>query len=498
MIEPSGGEKNSRGRWPPWLLIVLLAGYAVFLGENFAPVAAGADSGGYLNSARLLAQGRLSTPLRTVAEYKPINSWAHTPLGYLEATKEEVLKPAYPVGLPLHYALAGLIAGWFWGPLIVGVGGACAAVVLVYLCLRELEIGWPLAAAGATALAVSPLLLFTSFTPLSDTVATAWCAAAYLAALKSHRGRGWALLCGVAFSVTVLVRPANVILLPALVLVLWHWRRWLWAALGALPGAAVDALYNRMQYGSAFSSGYGPIFDIFKKEYFGPSVANYADTLRFVLPVGILALLLLPAVPWRRRPREYGAALVWAVAFLLFYAFYEFTAQTWWFLRFILPAFPALIILGIGGLDAALAGTAGRWRAVARAGAAVVVVAVSLGAAVSLARERHLMLQKEYQTPYVAVCKWARQNLPPNSLVACMQTSSAFYYYTNFPILRWDAIDPPDFAGLVAALQRSGRPFYAALFPFEQEDPRWHALPGHREKIADIKGVGIWKFSAAP
>ena len=500
MIDSPQRDPEPAPRWLQAGLVVALIGYAIFVGFNFAPVAAGADSGGYLNSARLLAQGKLATPLRALDEYQPVNSWAHTPLGFLEVTSEKMLKPAYPVGLPLHDAAAGLIAGWFWGPLFVGVGAALAAVALVYCCLRELRVSPTLAAAGAAALAVSPLLLFTSFTPLSDTLATAWCAFAFLAALKSARGGswGWAVACGAAFSVAVLVRPTNFILLPVLVLVLRPWAGWLWAGVGAVPGAIVNGLYNHAMYGGAFKSGYGPIFEIFKAEHFGPSLANYRETLPLALPVMFLAPLLLPLLPWRRWPREYGACVLWALLFLVFYAFYEFTQQAWWFLRFILPAFPALIILSVGGIEAAVSRAPDRWRTGLRIAAAALVVLGSTRAAVSLAQERHLMLQKEYQMPYVAVCHWARDHMPAGSLVACMQTSSAFYYYTTFPVLRWDAIDPPDFARLLTALQKSGRSFYAVLFPFESDDPRWLALPGKREKVAEVKGVGVWKFSAAP
>src|SRR5438105_1067436 len=133
----------------PWRLAMglLFVSYGLFLAAYFEPIPAGADSGGYLNSARLLASGRLREPLRTVPELPLADAGADTyvPLGYVDRGHEGVLTPAYPVGLPLHYALAGKLAGWHWGPLLVGVLAVLAALGGCYLCLRELDVESPLA-----------------------------------------------------------------------------------------------------------------------------------------------------------------------------------------------------------------------------------------------------------------------------------------------------------------------------------------------------------------
>ena len=98
--------------WAQWLTLSVLLGYGIFIGVNHAPVAAGADSGGYLGSARLLAHGRLMTHLRTVPEFKARTVWLHTPLGFEATEGSAVLRPTYPIGLPIHYAVGGLVAGW--------------------------------------------------------------------------------------------------------------------------------------------------------------------------------------------------------------------------------------------------------------------------------------------------------------------------------------------------------------------------------------------------
>ncbi len=481
-----------------WLCTLALIGYGIFLGVNHAPVAAGADSGGYLGSARLLSEGKLVTTLRTIPEFAARNVWMEMPLGYEAEEGTTILRPTYPVGLPLHYAIGGMIAGWYWGPLLVVVLSAVAAVVLCYFAARELEVSPVLAATGAAALAASPLFLYTSFIPMSDTVATAWCAAAFLAALRAKHGWKGGVLCGMAFSVAVLVRPSNAIMLPVLMLVLWHWRSLLWAAVGAIPGGAINAIYNHIMYGSAFRSGYGPIFNVFERRFFALSWANYKETLPYALPLMFVGLVLLPFLPWRKWPREFAACILWAVIFMLFYAFYEFTHQAWWFLRFLLPAFPALVLLGVAGLEAVLARVPAAGRQISRIVAGALIVFVSIKACVAVARERHFMLLKEYQEPYTAVTDWANHNLPAGALVAVMQLSSSFYYYTELPILRWDMVDPPDAAKLAAALKRSGRPLYAVLFPFEYEDVRIRRLPGEWRKVTEVKGVTVWQITLQP
>ena len=103
------------------------------------------------------------------------------------------------------------------------------------------------------------------------------------------------------------------------------------------------------------------------------------------------------------------------------------------------------------------------------------------------------MRLKEYQEPYQAVCEWANANLPKDSLIAAMLTSMSFYYYTEFPVMRWDAADPGPYANLKAALAQSHRPFYAVLLPAERDDALAR-LPGEWHHVADVKGIGVWRY----
>src|SRR5207247_606421 len=96
-----------------------------------------------------------------------------------------------------------------------------------------------LAAAGAAVLGGCPIFVFTSIQPLSDTLATTWTLASVFTALRARRHAGWAVACGAAFSVAVLVRSTNAVLLPALVVFLGlDWPRLARFVVGGIPGAA--------------------------------------------------------------------------------------------------------------------------------------------------------------------------------------------------------------------------------------------------------------------
>jgi hypothetical protein len=64
---PLPTETARAPRWFTWLALLALAGYAVFLCGNTTITAGGSDSSGYLNSARLLANGRYQGELRLPA-----------------------------------------------------------------------------------------------------------------------------------------------------------------------------------------------------------------------------------------------------------------------------------------------------------------------------------------------------------------------------------------------------------------------------------------------
>lgn len=478
-------------RWFCWFAAVALLGYGVFLGKYFTPAAGGSDSSGYLNAARLIASGHLTAPLRAVpgpADYAGVHV---QPLGFLVELERGRIVPTYPLGLPAHFAVVSRLVGWTAGPLLVGVGAALAALWLCYLVARELGLSWPLAAVGALTLGAFPVTLFIALQPLSDVLATTWCLAAMLAALRAQRTLRWAFICGAALAVAVFVRPTNVLLLPALVVFLGHWRRIAAAALGGLPGALALAWCNRHLYGSPWRMGYGSVFEAFDSAYFQPTMLHFAHWLAVMLPA---VFLLLPfAVFARGQARGRGRILIalalWFSVPVMFYAYYEVSHEVWWCLRFILPAVPALIVAALLGLDALLPRHP-RARPVA-------AVAVSLWAIAGFwywTAHFHILNTQIDEHGYIEVGGWARDHLPAGSVVACMADSGAIYYYTSFPIVRWDVMSADDFSRHVTAIARARQPLYLIVFPFEETRALGEHPPARWEKTAVVAGRNIWRY----
>lgn len=482
---------------PGWLrgvLIAALAGWAVFQSSHMTVVAAGSDASGYLNSAKLFAQGELTLPQRIPAElgadYEPIH---FLPLGFWMAPEAGRIAPTYPPGLPLHFAIGGLLFGWDYGPAIVLVVTTLACFMLLYGLGRELGLSPWLAAAGPAVLALSPVFVFAGLQPLSDLPATTWCCAAAYTALRARRGGlRWAAGTGACLAVAVLVRPSNVLLLPCLLLLLGDWRRIVAAGLAGLPGALWQAYLNQSIYGHALKTGYGDIVSVFSREWFVPTLEMYARWLPVLLPAVLLLLPFAALIHWRQQAVTLLALFVWWLAYLIFYAFYAVTHEVWWCLRFVLPAFPALLLMAMLGLEALLkhrASAARRWRA----GLAVSLI----GWAALLFHHWNarfgLLHLGRYELAYKEAADWARDRLPPDAVVATMPASGALYHYTDFPVLRWDVTPTEACQKYASRLRHGGRPLFAMLFPGEEQAALRERMPGKWKQIGEVSGITFWK-----
>ena len=491
--------RSSQPSWLTWAFLAGLAGYVLLLGMHFAPVAAGADSAGYMASARLLSEGHLTMPTRTLPEITPRHPFQIMPLGFEPRRFPERLDPTYPFGLPLHLAGAYLILGDQAGTGAVIIGAAVMVVLLTYRLAREFAVTPLLAAAGGAAVGLCPVLYFTSVLPLSDTVATAWCLGAYLLALRADRGWRWALAAGFACGMAVLVRPSCFFAFLPLPLLLRTGRSWIGVALGGVPAALWMLFYQWYLYGSATASGYGPIFNTFSCAWVKPSLVNYATWLPRLLPAALLAFALAPWLPWRTRWRELAALFLCALVLLGFYAFYDITQQAWWYLRFVMPGLPGLVVLGVVGLQQVTA-RAGHRAAALRLAAAMLVLASPLCVLWRWEREIHVFLLKPYQQLYVDVPAWLKAHAAPGSVVASLTLSSSVYYYTDFPVLRWDHVTAEDFASYAPAFARARRPVLAALLRDEVEPALQEHLPGpgRWEKVTQIDICSIYRWIPPP
>lgn len=493
-------EKRSRARVAAAVAIVCLlaVAYLVFIRRYTSPYAAGSDASGYLNVARLLAHGELTQPVGSIAGLSP-PGWDYyfqQPLGFIVHGDRGIMIPTYPVGLPLHLWLASAFVGLAYASILVNVVLAAAAGALMAGFGRRLGLSWGWALAGAAILWACPLYVFMGLQPMSDVPAMVWCLATIWCAVNARDHSPWAFPAGAALAMAVLVRPSNLLLVvPVAVVLGLHWRRWALLVLGGAPGAAFLAWYNLQLYGSILATGYGDVRSAFALEFFPHNAAHVGYwTVQLLSPVVVLGLL---GVPWLMRQAPVAARLLlaWAGVFFVFYLFYYHTGETWWYLRFLLPAFPALIFLALLGARA----LAGKFpRSAGRKTGLLAALAIALVYQIRLGRDLHVTDIKHSDMMYLQLAGWMRSNAPANAIVMQMQTSGAFLFYTDFTVVRWDLSTAEAQRRLYAAAQAAGRPIYAALFDFEEQEAFAGRLAGAWTLQKRFGRAAIWQLAPDP
>jgi hypothetical protein len=433
-----------------------LAAAMLLTGLAYEATAVGAaDSYGYVSEADLWTHGwpRVEQPWSKLAPW-PFREATFAPLGYRTSSKPgeaSVLVPSYSAGYPLLMALAKRVVGLqeaiFW---VVPVSGAL--LVLATYGIGSRLGSSPTGLVAAWLVATSPTVLFMLMLPMSDVVtAAAWACAFYF--LLHGRPSG-AAAAGFFTGLAILIRPNLVTLAP--ILGAWYLFRW-WQdgpaegpralregviySLGALCGAAAVAVINERLYGSPFESGYGSMEGWFAGAHVWPNVRNYLgwliDSQTPAALVGFAAICLpirrlWPGVPHRSILLVMATfvAVLWATYFL--YLVFD----AWWFLRFLLPSWP-FIMLGVG----AVASLGLRARpAVIRIGTLILLVV--LGArGVAFSIEEHAFVLWKNERRYPAMALQVRRLTDPNSVMIAFSHSGSVRYYAGRMSLRYDWLE---------------------------------------------------------
>jgi 4-amino-4-deoxy-L-arabinose transferase-like glycosyltransferase len=467
--------------------------------------AGGADSSGYLASARLLTEGRLRAPMRTLpgAPVDRMDPRVYMPLGFRTVGSSE-LAPTYPVGLPLLIAAAAPIPGLEMRAAVLLLLHAAAGVWLTFCLALECGLSPRAAALAALLLASSAVYLFVSATLMSDVPALVWTTAAVLAMWRSRRDARWALASGAALSLAVLIRPTNALaLIPMLVCAGASPRRWLLLAAGGIPGAILFFAYNLGAYGGLLATGYVEHDHLFGLTNVLPSLRHYAAWLPVVLTPIVVFVLGLPRL-LRRTSSLPTVLLLWIVVFLGFYTIYAYTYEAWWFTRFLLPAFPPLIVGALLAAQAAfervtrvgsLAEGLGHLARPVPAGVATALIAAAVVAHnVAWGRRLDVFAQGRGEARYLAAAEWARTHLPAGAGILAMQASGSLFHYTPFPVLRWDLIDGDALRSLERDAQSGRHPLFAVLFPYDFDMQVRDRLQGRWKQVATIDNVTVWRF----
>jgi hypothetical protein len=490
---------GSRIRWSvvPWLA---LAAYAVFFSRHIDPTAGPNDSGGYLNSAKLLAHGQLTAAPRMI--WGPAAGETDiTPYlpGTFRATDNGRMAPEYPVGFPLEIAAVAQVLPLDWAVPTVILLQLVLGVVFTRLMARAfgLSDGWAWLAAGIVGL--SSVYLFQALQPQSDGPALVWVTAAVSFAWTSREKPWHAVLAGLATALAVMIRPSNMLcVVPILVCLAGRWRQLRWWVLAGVPAALWQMWYNHALYGSWLATGYGDVGSGFALHFAPLTLKSYALWLPGMFtPVVWLAFF----GPWLRSvPLRVRLVLAsWAAVFVVFYTFYWCTYDNWYNMRFVLPAMPAILVLALFVVRwlaerarLALFEPGSLWRSLVPSSALVVVL---LGLTVADSVERRVTYWMQANTLHAAGPVWAREHLPKNAVVFARHATGSLTYYTDLILVRADheKAKTLKFFEEVAA---TGRPIYALNYHWERRDYHWENgqgdgypdLPGAWKEIAVLRG----------
>jgi 4-amino-4-deoxy-L-arabinose transferase-like glycosyltransferase len=456
--------------------VLAVAVAAVGLGWGSTTVG-GADSYGYVSQADLFLEGRLIEPAPWIGQVPwPGAQHSFTPLGWVPRRAEPVVVPQYAPGLPLIMAGAKAIAGHcavFW---IVPLAGGLVVWATFAVGRRLVSGGAGLMA--AVLVAASPAFLFMLLSPMSDVPVTAAWALSFLA--LTGRTSGWAAVAGVAAGVAILIRPNLAPLAaPSVVWLLVEGaiarggdrraaiRRLAVFLLAVAPGVAAVALINDARYGSPLRSGYGPLSLIYSWSHIVPNLGHYAGWFVQTQTVAPLLGLAALAIPVRQvwsgasgRIPVVAAALFVVILLAIYLPYIVF--EEWSFLRFLLPAWPFVMIAAAGALWS-IGRAAGRIGTVA---VWCVVLGVS-GWTVRVAAADAVFSTAHAESKFHVTGRLVAQIVEPASVLLSRQHSGSLRYYAGLMTINFAGLDEEWLDRAVAWLADRGIRSYAVLEEWE-------------------------------
>jgi Dolichyl-phosphate-mannose-protein mannosyltransferase len=480
------------------LQVSLLAGaigYFVLLLSNLCAWAAGPDPSGYLNEARMIAAGELSRPIEPMQRFRLDDSFGRvfTPFGFTPAPGGRMV-PLYTPGTPVHLALAGTIGGWKLAPFLVAPVAAMGCLVVIVALARQLGVSHGLSFAAALLLAGIPVFIAHALQPVSDVLAvfyallTLWCAGRAV-----DRPR-FAVLAGLAFAIGVAVRPTNILIaLPMLIAMRGRIRPIVIAAVSALPIAVALLWYNDALYGSPWITGYGSVTRMLRWDVLAKCGGFHLRTSAMMM-TPVLMPLGLGVVFLRRVPRAGRFLLAaWFALFFLFYSFYDICGSPE-SSRFLLPAFPALVIGYLLLVQTLRDRLAALQRPQLALGFAFACVLFVVAHDVKNIGRQHILHIDDSESIYPETIEWSRRWLTADSVLVSGLLSGAYYHDTGRVSVRWNEIDPEAARVLLAAYPPSA-PWYAVLSRVEGDGAALaRHIPGEWEAVASHRDITLWRL----
>lgn len=480
-------QPRRSSQWVAGFLCLAVIAVAVQAGSF---VASASDAYGYLSQSDLWLRGDLIVRQPFAREMTwPFAAESLAPLGYLSRpggpSGGNELVPIYSPGHPMVMAALQLAAGpWARFAAVPVLSGV--AVWATYLIGRRFA--GPLAGViAAILLASSPAFLFEAVSPTSDAPETAWWALA-LATLMLP-GRGAAVMAGLASGIAILTR-ANLaflaVVLGAMVLGAWreHARaRVLLYAAMVLPACVAMAWINWHLFGSPLRSGYGALTDVLSWSYLAANLARYPRWLiESETPIVLLALV---AVAFQRRAPQHESAMPdrrvvvigWSCIIVGTLALYMFYLPQFSSLRFLLPAYPPLLVLASAGLVTVLAPLRRRsW--LASGVVALIVAGLVAWHGIDRASTQGVFTYWKSELRYRTLGRYVADSLPERAALLSQLHSGSIRYYSGRLTVRFDWIPPTHLDAAIDQLRGLGYHPFIALEEAEESSFR-ERFAGH-------------------
>jgi hypothetical protein len=309
------------------------------------------------------------------------------------------------------------------------------------------------------------------------------------------------LLAGAAFGMAFLTRPSNLLLLiPILFSLRLNIKSMFFFFLGGLPVAAIFFAYNFVTNGSLLMTGYwaSGTQNLMKTTGFTDRFNSYLHWINVTMsPLPLIGWLLVAAdrkLEWRNRVM----LISWFAAFFIFYSCYDIYGA-WWYTRFLLPGYPAMILGALLVLRDVADRLGKRFseinRPLLRWAVLLILVGVTLSYEGLYIKRQDLYNFGPNEIVHYSSCRWADRTIPNNSLVATMQMSGAMKFYTERPIIRWDWLEADRLPTVKKHAAEKGYKWYALLMPFEVEDAQ-KKMGGTWTKLGMHQNISLWRIES--
>ena len=434
-------------------------------------IAGGSDSYGYISQADLWLAGDLVIEQRIASQVPwPDADWTFSPLGYRPGREKGTIVPIYPAGLPVMMALAKSLLG-SCGPFVIAPLLGALMVWLTYWLGTQV---WSSAVGivSAALMATSPTFVYMLLNPMTDVPVSACLLAAMVIALSPWRSR--AFWTGLVVSMAIFIRP-NLVPLGAVFLAFivmrapvgTRWRALILFGIAGLPLILAVAAINTYLYGSPSEGGHGSLNNLYAWSNVVPNLRQYVAWLirteTLVVILSLVPLALLKRLPERTPLVVMFLTLVVAGVWLCYLFYYPF--DVWWYLRFMLPAFPPMLVMAAAGAALLLHRLVGA-QAVLAVGLMLAVPLLALR--ISVIRDEGVLGLRRTGVVYATVAQYVHKELPPNAMILTVQHSGSIRLYGKRMTLRWDLLGREWWPQVFDVLMQRGYRPYLVISSFEE------------------------------